>query len=306
MTWSVLSYLLFICADTRLQLPDHILTAYRTSDPSKKLIAKKVREGSDELEILKFLQHTQPKSDHIISLIDSFRDEKFEQWAILPKLGSIDTCLASAPNKVIQVCRDLIKGLAYLHGHCIAHRDIKPDNLVVDIKQDFCLKIIDFDNAVRVKDEDEEIGDQRGTRGWIAPEVGKDPRHSPIRADRWGCGHVLLHLLDQFGKGKEDEFLRTFAMRLEVDNPKDRPSLLEWSSDGSSANGCDMARAPSDVGYVWNADEKTAFRARQDPMEVDMKPPNAKKRRVDGSDQHLQEMSRFREHRDLTPVVWVQ
>ncbi|KAF8418621.1 hypothetical protein L210DRAFT_3578941 [Boletus edulis BED1] len=51
-------------------------------------------------------------------------------------------------SKVLQVCLGHIKGVAYLHEHLIAHRDIKPDNLVVD--NNFNLKIINFDcNASR-------------------------------------------------------------------------------------------------------------------------------------------------------------
>ncbi|KAF8437702.1 hypothetical protein L210DRAFT_3340415, partial [Boletus edulis BED1] len=50
-----------------------------------------------------------------------------------------------------------------------AHRDVKPDNLVVD--KSFNLKIIDFDIAMLVEDEDEEVDDQCETRDWMAPEV---------------------------------------------------------------------------------------------------------------------------------------
>ncbi|KIY48598.1 kinase-like protein, partial [Fistulina hepatica ATCC 64428] len=84
----------------------------------------------------------------------------------------------------------LIKGLAYLHKLCIAHRDIKPDNLLVE--RNFCLKIIDFDIAIQVKNEDEEVSDHCGTKGWLPPEVeNKLPMYSPIKADRWSCGHVI-------------------------------------------------------------------------------------------------------------------
>ena len=40
----------------------------------------------------------------------------------------------------------LIKGVVYLYEFCVAHRDIKPDNLVV--ANNFSLKIIDFDVAM--------------------------------------------------------------------------------------------------------------------------------------------------------------
>jgi hypothetical protein len=45
-----------------------------------------------------------------------------------------------------------------------------------------------------------------------------------------------------------------------------------------------MVPLPSDVGNVWNANERKALRLRRDPIEVDRettKPPNAKKQRLD-------------------------
>ncbi|KAF8274283.1 hypothetical protein EI94DRAFT_1714045 [Lactarius quietus] len=62
-----------------------------------------------------------------------------------------------------RVCLDLIKGLAYLHEHKKAHRDVKPDNLVCE--GDFCLQIIDFDVTIKVQDESTEIDEYRGTKG---------------------------------------------------------------------------------------------------------------------------------------------
>ena len=191
-------------------------------DSNKEFIAKKVREDSNELEILRLLDTIPLKSDHVISLIDSFHE-----WVILPKMTTLRYCVEFAPNrfesKVPQVCLGLIKGLAYLHEHRIAHRDMKPDNLLVG--KNFRLKIIDFDNAMRVEVDDEEVDDQCGTENWMAPEVEKELRHSPIKADRWACGWVLLFLLDEFGK--EEKSLRAFARNLVAHNPRQRPSLLE-------------------------------------------------------------------------------
>ena len=95
---------------------------------SKKFIAKKVREDSNELELLRFLDTIPRKSDHIISLVDSFHG-----WAVLPKLATVKGYVEFGPKlserKVSQLCLGLIKGLSHLHEHRIAHRDIKPDIL---------------------------------------------------------------------------------------------------------------------------------------------------------------------------------
>ncbi|KAH9052027.1 Pro-kumamolisin, activation domain-containing protein [Lactarius deliciosus] len=109
----------------------------------------------------------------------------------------------------------LIKGLAYLHEHKIAHRDIKPDNLVCD--------------TIKVQDENTEVAEYRGTKGWTVPEMGEEdgptPMHSPVKADRWSCGRVLRnHIM----VGKGDKHLSKFAGQMMAKDPQQRPSLLEW------------------------------------------------------------------------------
>jgi serine/threonine protein kinase len=247
-------------------MPSHILTVYQRSDPSKRFIAKNVREESNELEIFKLLNTLQPKSEHIISLHESFETQS-TSWAILPKMSSVVGYVSLAPDqlygKVAQVCWGLIKGVAYLHKFCIAHRDIKPENLLVD--SDFCLKMIDFDLAMQVKDEDEVVNDQCGTIGWIAPEIEEKSMYSPIKADRWSSGQVLLYLLDEFRE--EDTVLRTTARKLTAHNPEQRSSMLQ------------VAASLSDVANV--AVERKVSRSLQDTVEVDgenAKPPLKKQK----------------------------
>jgi len=245
--------------------PDHILTVYRREDPDNEFIAKKVRKTSGELEILKIFDNMKSKPDHVIPLMESF-----DGWAILPKMMTVQSYVENWPerleSKVVQVCLGLIKGVAFLHMYLVAHRDIKPDNLVLD--QYFCLKIIDFDLAMRVRDKDEEVDSQCGTEGWMAPEVENNERHSPIKADRWACGRVLLYLLNRFGKG--DDRLKALATNLSGYYPNKRPSLLEWYSNSCSAN-------------------SEATKRRQDPMEIDGQPTkvsNAKRLKLGEPDQN--------------------
>jgi len=253
-------------------MPSHIHIVYRPR-PEEELIAKKVREESNELAILTHLNTIQPRSEHVISLLDSFYGQS-GPWIILPRMGSISDYLANAPqrleSKATQVCWGLIEGLAFLHERCIAHRDIKPDNLVVD--QDFSLKIIDFDIATQLKDEDEKVDDECGTKHWMAPEVDKkSTTYSPIRADRWSCGRVLLYLLDELKI--DDERLKAIGRKLKVHDPNQRPSLLKWQSW--------LPVPPLNIGNI----ERKASRPRQ-VNEGDTTAPNAKKQRLAALDEN--------------------
>lgn len=225
-------YLLYAALTPESQMPPHVLTVYRPSEPGKKLIAKKVREESNELTLLDLLSTTQPKSIHIITLLDSFHTQ-FGPWIIIPKMDTIANCLEMAPeelsSKVDQIGEGLIEGLRHLHRLCIAHRDINPNNLLVD--QAFCLKIIDFDVALQVTDEDSEVDDECGTENWMTPEIEK-AMYSPTKADRWSCGRVILYLLDRFKR--EDQHLRSFANKLTARDARRRPSLLEWASSSDA------------------------------------------------------------------------
>jgi serine/threonine protein kinase len=255
-----------------LQPPPHVRIVYRRSDPSKtKCIAKHVREGSNELAIHEYLQSRPSQSPHIISLIEAIPSTTRE-WLILPKLYSIVSSIpwdidSRGVDGCVRLGWGLIKGLAYLHEHKIAHRDIKPGNLVRD--GNFNLKIIDFDIAVKVQDENTEIDKYCGTEGWTGPEIGKQdgptPMYSPIKADRWSCGRVILHHI-MFGIAvwKGDHGLSKFANQLMAKDPQQRPSLLEF--------------------HVARVHKDSVSRSRQDKVDVDgesMDPPVAKRPRLE-------------------------
>jgi serine/threonine protein kinase len=165
-------------------------------------------------------------------------------WLILPKqLPIINLHLsihsAQPHGKLIRYGYDLIKGLGYLHKHGVAHLDIKPRNLVYTTNGP--LQIIDFDAAVRVESEDIEVEGICGTQGWRAPEIGDDedevgpsPRFSPILADRWSCGSVLLWLVAD--TGREGAVLVEMAKQLLDMEPHRRPSLVDWDGLESGGN----------------------------------------------------------------------
>jgi serine/threonine protein kinase len=254
---------------------------YRRGDPKKtEYIAKHLRKGSNELTILEYLNTKKPRSPHVIQFIDAVPSTTRE-WLVLPKLRSLGK--QGIMDRVgvsgrVQLGWDLIKGLAYLHEHKIAHRDIKPDNLVCN--DDCRLKIIDFDVVIQVQDENTEIDEYRGTQGWTAPEMGTEDgpaqMYSPIKADRWACGRVLLHHIIVGGMAViADKRLLKLAHQLMANDPQQRPSLLEWHNFASPFS--DAANAVEDNG-------KELSRPRQATTDVNgesIKLPNAKKARLE-------------------------
>ena len=118
----------------------------------------------------------------------------------------------------VAICRqyfkDLITGLEYLHNLGIAHRDIKPDNLLIGY--DSRLKIADFGLAASFKNEIGEImyNNQCGAERYMAPEVLKMKKYRLPPADIWSCGIVLVVMLTRLSPWKNAHI--------------DCPNFLEW------------------------------------------------------------------------------
>ena len=131
--------------------------------------------------------------------------------------------------------------------------------------ESFASKIIDFDIAIQVKDEDEEVVGQCGTEVWMAPEVEMLLMYSPIKADRWSCGRVLLCLLNQLG-GKR------------------RASEGDWDqAKCARSQAATFITHSGPIGFLYGPmadDESKAPRAGQDTMEADMEHPDTKKQRL--------------------------
>ncbi|XP_076059541.1 serine/threonine-protein kinase chk-1-like [Oratosquilla oratoria] len=88
----------------------------------------------------------------------------------------------------------LLEGIEFLHSQGIAHRDLKPDNLLVS--EDRVLKIADFGLSASFIIDDEEVLLSRrcGTPRYRAPEVASG-RYRGQPADVWSCGITLVALL---------------------------------------------------------------------------------------------------------------
>jgi serine/threonine-protein kinase len=95
----------------------------------------------------------------------------------------------------LEVALQVTKGLEYSHKHGIVHRDIKPDNILVD-KDSGLAKILDLGLVKRDKDRGvaSKAGGTVGTPYYIAPEQARAETVDG-RADIYSLGATLWHLL---------------------------------------------------------------------------------------------------------------
>lgn len=115
-----------------------------------------------------------------------------------------------------------MSGLAHIHKLGISHRDIKPDNILVDPKglmPDQKLKLCDFGSAKtlpnhnypNVKDKESQRGSVTyiSTRYYRAPELLYGNQYYGIEIDLWAAGCVLAELFTRAVQRKRSTSIGT-------------------------------------------------------------------------------------------------
>uniref|UniRef100_A0A8B9RJA8 non-specific serine/threonine protein kinase n=1 Tax=Astyanax mexicanus TaxID=7994 RepID=A0A8B9RJA8_ASTMX len=87
----------------------------------------------------------------------------------------------------------LVSAMVYLHQQDIAHRDLKPDNIL--LTADNQIKLTDFGLACFSKGSTELSDSSVGTMIYAAPEVLGCKSYDPKKSDVWSLGIVLFAMI---------------------------------------------------------------------------------------------------------------
>ena len=85
-----------------------------------------------------------------------------------------------------------LQGLSFLHDRHVIHRDIKSDNILINMEGE--VRLADFGYAVQLTEETEARKTKVGTVCWMAPELIRGERKYKTSVDIWSYGVFAIEL----------------------------------------------------------------------------------------------------------------
>ncbi|CDW91278.1 protein kinase domain containing protein [Stylonychia lemnae] len=136
----------------------------------------------NEIDILKQLDHP-----NIVRIYEFYQDklhfylitEYIEGGELFDKITKVK-CFTEAD--AAKVMKQLLSAVVYCHNKKIVHRDLKPENLLIDLKTQDSLKVIDFGTS-QIFDPNTKMHQKYGTRRYDE------------KCDVWSCGVIMYILL---------------------------------------------------------------------------------------------------------------
>ncbi|ONK56549.1 uncharacterized protein A4U43_C10F9950 [Asparagus officinalis] len=169
-----------------------------------------------EISLLKEMQH-----DNIVRLLDVVHSEKriylvFE-YLDLDLKKHMDTCpdVANGPRIVKMFLYQILRGIAHCHSHRILHRDLKPQNLLIDQRTN-TLKIADFGLARAFGIPLRTFTHEVVTLWYRAPEILLGSRQYSTPVDMWSVGCIFAEMVNKrplfAGDSEIDELFKIFRV----------------------------------------------------------------------------------------------
>jgi hypothetical protein len=216
-----------------------VLHEHLSSDPEY------VERFSREARAIARLNHP-----NIVTVIDrgEFEDRQFIVFehvtgetlkALVEREGSLPV------HEALGLTHQVARGLAYAHEHGVVHRDVKPQNVLLD--ESGAAKVTDFGIARSLDPGDEltETGTLLGTSDYIAPEQASG---QPVdeRSDQYSLGVLLYELLTGEVPYTGDGFMAVAMRHVRDPVPSVRERRPDVSPRVDAIVGRAMAKRPQD------------------------------------------------------------
>lgn len=256
----------FRCEDF-IALPffPHIIDATRISDGRLVCIKRVARQGQ-ELELTRYFSSPELRADprnHSIPILDSFDDDVDERlsYIVMPFYRPMTDPPFDLVNDIVEFADQVLEGLAFIHAHDVAHRDVAETNILMDAdvlyphgfhpaatdKLPDAIRnawpytrfsapssvryyFADFGLSVRIPPEAPRL-----VTGYIgadrdAPELSDDVPYDPFKVDIYVLGNVFRHHISE--KYFRVEFLGPLIAAMTHKDPQARPTaqaaLHQW------------------------------------------------------------------------------
>ena len=181
----------------KVNLSLHILTgrlvAIKSINKEKITTERQKQKIKFETKIMKRLS----KSNNIVKFFETYETKKHicivmeyicagDLLSYIKKRGKLQEPVAKF------IFKQIILALKFIHENNIVHRDIKLDNILIDLDNN--IKICDF-GVSRIINKGDIMLEQCGTPAYIAPEILLNKGYEGFKVDVWSAGVVLYAML---------------------------------------------------------------------------------------------------------------
>ena len=138
---------------------------------------------------------------NITKILETFEDEQYYfiimEYINGGNLFSYVKKRRKLSEKVAKfIFRQIILGIQHIHSQLIVHRDIKLENILIDMNNN--IKICDFGIGIVLSSENQPLYSHCGTPVYIAPEIilsTKEKGYNGFPVDIWSAGIALYIMI---------------------------------------------------------------------------------------------------------------